>query len=240
MGIQQGLAAIQKHKQDAEDRKAAAQANKVEWLTIPNGKTYEVRFLQELDESGAGYVEANGLGFFATEHSNPDDFRKKALCTIEEGECYGCEQSRLFYKAGDKVRGGGWKAKSRLYINVLVRDDKGEETVKVMSQSNGTKSDVAPMVLEYAIDEGTITDRWWKIKRTGEKSETKYIPRVGQPKDDIDPADYTEKLFDLKNCIREVPYEDQEAHFTTVAERPDVDRDEPASDTPSVDSSEEW
>lgn len=242
MGIQQGLAAIKAHKEEQERRKEAAQANKIDWLTIPDGKTFEIRFLQELDESGAGYVADNGLGFFATEHQNPDDYRKKALCTADEGECYGCEQSRLAYKAGDKERGGGWKAKSRLYVNVLVRDDKGEETVLVSSWANGTRATVAPLVLDYAIDEGTITDRWWKIKRTGEKATTTYMPRVGQPKDDVNPADYTEKLFDLSNAVRAVPYEEQEAHYSIVAARPDSDSSEgeTASATPSVSSDEEW
>lgn len=238
MGIQKGLAAIKQHNEEIEARKAAAAENKLEWLNIPDGKTFEVRFLQELDESGAGYVEGNGLGFFATEHSNPKDYRKKALCTADEGECYGCEQSKAAYKAGNKELGGGWKAKSRLYINVLVRGD-GDEKVVVMSQSNGSKSAIAPLVLEYAVDEGTITDRWWKIKRTGQKAETTYLPRVGQPKDDVNPADYTEKLWDLDKAVRAVPYEEQEAHYSVVAVRPDGDESDGPS-TPPVDNDEVW
>jgi hypothetical protein len=235
MGIQKGLAAIKAHQDEIERRKEAATKNKVDWLNIPDGKTYSIRFLQELDEGAAGYLEKNGVGFFATEHSNPDDFRKKALCTADEGACYGCEQKELAYKSGDNVRGAGWKAKSRLYINVLARDDKGEETVKVMSQPNGSKSVVAPMLLQQAIDEGTITDRWWKIKRTGQKSETSYLPMPGAPKDDVKLGEY--EVFDLSACVREVPYEEQEAHYSVVAERPDTD--EPVSN-PKADTSEEW
>jgi hypothetical protein len=241
MGIQKGLAAIKAHKEE-QDRRKEEGSKKVDWLTIPENKTYEIRFLQELDESGAGYVEGNGLGFYATEHSNPDDFRKKAVCTAEEGRCYGCEQSKAAYNAGDKTRGGGWKAKSRLYINVLFRDEEGNEAVAVMSQANGSKSTIAPLVLEYAVDEGTITDRWWKIKRTGKGSDTNYMPRVGQPKDDVNPADYTDKLFNLDNCIREVPYDEQEAHYSVVAERPAESGGEAVASTSAgrVDSSEEW
>jgi hypothetical protein len=241
MGIQKGLAAIKAFNEEQERRKEAG-ANKVEWLNIPDGETYEIRFLQELDESGAGYVADNGVGFFATEHSNPDDFRKKAVCTAEDGACYGCEQSRLAYAAGDKTRGGGWKAKSRLYINVLARTPKGEEKIAVMSQANGSKSTIAPLVLEYAIDEGTITDRWWKIKRTGQKSDTNYMPRVGQPKDDINPADYSDKLFNLDNCVREVPYAEQEAHYSVTAERPSDsgETESVATSAGKVDSNEEW
>lgn len=240
MGIQEGLDAIKAYKEEQERRKEAADKPKTNWLNIPDGKTYEVRFLQELDKSGAGYSEKNGLGFFATEHSNPDDFRKKALCTIETGECYGCEQKELFYKAKDNVRGGGWKAKSRLYINVLVRDDKGEEYVAVMSQPNGTKSVIAPMLVDEAVEQGTITNAWWKITRTGKGSETAYRARIGQPKNDVNPEDY--ELFDLKNCIREVDYEDQPEHFSVTAERPDSDGGETraASSSGKVDTSEEW
>lgn len=238
MGVQEGLDAIKAYKDEQERRKEAASASKVEWLNIPNGKTYEVRFLQELDKSGAGYSEKNGLGFFATEHSNPDDFRRKALCTIESGQCYGCEQSKAAYKAGDNERGGKWRAKSRLYINVLFRDEKGKEAVAVMSQPNGSKSVIAPMVLDQAVEEGTITDRWWKIKRTGEKSETTYIPRVGQPVDDVNLDDYD--VFDLKaGCVRDVPYDEQAAHYNPAPEQPSEVENSGGAGTP-VDTSDEW
>lgn len=237
MGIKMGLAAIKAYNEEIERRKEAAQSAKVEWLNIPDGQTYEIRFLQELDESGAGYLEQNGLGFFATEHQNPDDYRKKALCTAETGECYGCEQSRLAYKAGDKDRGGGWKAKSRLYINVLARDPKGGEKVAVMSQSNGSKSSVAPLVLEYAVDEGTITDRWWKIKRTGTGSGTSYLPKPATtPKDDVKLDEY--ELFDLTKCVREVPYAEQEAHYTAVVTRTDDEAE--AKPSAATDTSADW
>lgn len=237
MGIKKGLKEIKAYQDELERRKEEASKPKTNWLNIPDGKTYSVRFLQELDEDAPGYSEERGVGFFATEHSNPDDYRKKALCTIEDGACYGCEQKELFYKAGDNARGGGWKAKTRLYINVLVKDDKGKEEVAVMSQANGSKSVVAPMVLQQAIDEGTITDRWWKIKRTGQKAETSYLPMPGAPKDDVKLDEY--ELFDLNNCVRDVPYDEQEAHYSVVAERPEESA-APASSGGSTDTSEEW
>lgn len=240
MGITKGLEAMKKYQAEIDRKKEEAAKPKINWLTIPNGKTFSVRFLQELDESGAGYLEKSGIGIFATEHSNPDDYHKKALCTSDEGACYGCEQREFAYKAGDKERGGKWKAKNRLYINVLVKDDKGEEYVAVMSQPNGSKGVIAQMVLQQAIEEGTITDRWWKIKRTGEGTETVYLPMPGAPKDDVKLDEY--ELFDLSNCYREVPYEEQEAHYSVVARRPDAggEKETVGAAKPSTDTSEEW
>ena len=232
MGIQKGLSAIQAYKEELERRKAAAEAGKINWLKIAPGESVEVRFLQELDESALNYSEKNGLGFFATEHTKPgkDNFMTKCLCSMDDEEqCFGCEQHKKDWKAG-------WKAKSRLYINVLVRRKDGTEEVAVMSQPNGSKSVIAPMLLEYAVENNTITDRWWKITREGEDQETVYKPFVRQPVDDVNPEDH--EVFDLDRCVRKVPYAEQEAFFVGVAS---TDDDEPeTADAGSTSANEEW
>ena len=82
MGIRKGL----KQMQDQEDRKS------VKWLKIPEGSSYRVRFLDDLDESL--HTEGAGVAVMVEEHVSPKDFRKKALCTREEeGHCWACEQA---------------------------------------------------------------------------------------------------------------------------------------------------
>lgn len=202
MGIYEGLDAIRKHKEELEARKAAAEAGKINWLKMEDGETVKIWILQELDRSGHGFHEELGLGFMATEHTNPKDWKRKALCTAEDGQCLGCEKHREDWKAG-------WKQKSRLYVNVLVERKNGDREVAVMSQANGPKSVVAPMILEQAVEEQTVTDRWWKLTRNGEGNETAYLPRPMAPSNDIDVLDYADKVYDLKRAVREVPYEDQ-------------------------------
>ena len=223
MGIYEGLDAIRKHKEEQEARKAAAEAGKINWLKIEPNETVKVWFLQELDRSAEGYVKDAPLGIMATEHTNPENWQKKALCTIDEGQCLGCEKHKEDWKAG-------WRQKSRLYINVLVERQNGDREVAVMSQANGSKSVIAPMLLEMAVDENTITDRWWKITRTGTKAETSYLPRPQAPSKDIDIADYQDKLNDLMRAVRAVPYEDQfDFYFAAPAGQVEEKQDTPAA-----------
>jgi hypothetical protein len=65
------------------------------------------------------------------------------------------------------------------------------------------------MVLDYAVENNTITDRWWKITRTGKKETTAYTPFVYGPSTDVDVSEYSDQLFDLHKAVREVPYEEQ-------------------------------
>lgn len=236
MGIYEGLASIKAKQEADEARRAAAEASNINWLKIDDKETVRVWFLQELDKAATGYVEENGLGMLATEHTNPDNFRRRAVCSIDdEGRCVGCERHAADRKAG-------WYAKSRLYINVLVERKNGDREVAVMSQANGSKSVIAPMVIEYAIDKGTITDRWWKIKRTGTGNKTQYTPMPGDPSTDIDPADYSDEVFDVHKAVREVPYEEQFDHYFKTDDE-DSGPKPPSSDEGSKSSGsldEEW
>ena len=234
MGIYQGLDKIKKYKEEQEARKAAAEAGNINWLKINDGEAVKIWFLQELDAGAEGYHEENGLGFLATEHTNPKDFRRKALCSMDDEEqCLGCEKHREDWKAG-------WKAKSRLYINVLVERKNGDREVAVMSQANGSKSVIAPMVLEYAVENNTITDRWWKITRTGEKETTSYSPFVYGPSTDVDPTEYADQIMDLNRCVRAVPYDEQfDFYFASRDTSSDTPKEEPTSKGSSS-PDEEW
>ena len=233
MGIQKGLKAIQAYNEELERRKEAAEAGKINWLKMEDGESVEVRYLQELDESAENYSEKNGLGIFATEHTKPgkQNFMVKALCSMDDEEqCKGCEYHKADWKAG-------WKAKSRLYINVLVRRKDGTEEVAVMSQSNGAKGVIAKMLLDYAIENNTVTDRWWKITRNGEGESTTYTPFVRNPVDDVNPEDY--EVFDLNRCVRTVPYAEQEAFYIGVADK-DAEPEGATSDAGNSSANAEW
>ena len=141
MGIVRGLKDLNKalDKPTYND----SDSTKGRWVKLEDGESVKVRFLQELDPDSPSYNEKNGLGFIAVEHTNPKDYRRKALCTMEDqGKCYGCEQHRKDYKAG-------WKGRSRLYINVLVDDGKEDPYVAILSQGSSGKT-VTPTLIEYA------------------------------------------------------------------------------------------
>jgi hypothetical protein len=204
MGIVRGLKNInQRVEQENAPREGGP---KVNWLKLKDGETVRLRFLQELDEESPGYNEKAGVGFLAVEHQAGQNFKRRGVCSYDdEGRCFGCEQHAKDFKAG-------WRPKSRLYINVLVLRDGADPEVSVLAQGNGPKS-VTTWLLEYAGDVGSITDRTFKMKRTGSgQTDTSYTLTPGK-EDDVQYDVTQHELFDLDNVVREVPYDDQEKFY---------------------------
>jgi hypothetical protein len=204
MGIVKGLKDLNKVMDKPQS--SGGEGSKARWVKLEDGESVKIRFLQELDPDSPNYNEKNGLGFIAVEHTNPKDYRRKALCSMDDqGKCFGCEQHRKDYKAG-------WKGRSRLYMNVLVDDGKEDPYVAILSQGSSGKT-VTPTLIEYAGEMGSITNLMWRIKRTGTKTDTSYtiIPLA---KDET-PFDYSSlELYKLEEtAVRDLPYTDQEDFF---------------------------
>lgn len=203
IGIVRGLKNINSHI-EAEEAKFSGSGDKAKWFKLADKQSVKVVFLQELDEDSPNYSAKNGLGFIAVEHQSPANFRRKALCTIDdEGACWACEEHSKDWKKG-------WKQKSRLYINALVDDGIVDPYVVVLSQGNGPKS-ITPSLIEQAGEIGTITDKYFKVKRSGAgQTDTSYLlTPLGAH--DLNVEDY--ELFDLDSVVRQVPYAEQEAHY---------------------------
>lgn len=205
MGIVRGLKGINAHL-DAEEAKfsGSGDSTPTKWFKLNDKQAVKVLFLQELDPDSPNFSEKNDLGFLAVEHVNPENWRRKAVCSIDdEGACYGCEQHSKDWKAG-------WKQKTRLYINVLVDNGTDEPYVAVLSQGNGPKS-ITPSLIEQAGEMGTITDKWFKVKRSGAGAmDTSYLlTPLGAHDKNVEDFE----LFDLEKALRQVPYAQQEAHY---------------------------
>ena len=210
MGIIKGLAKqdeleaeLARRRQARED---AANAPRANWFKLDDGKSVKVRFLQELDMDSPNYSAKNDIGFIAIEHSAPSDFRRKALCTRDDGaDCWACEQHETDYKAG-------WKPGSRLYINAVLNPETDNEEVVVISQGTSGKA-ITPTLREYAGETGSITDREWKITRNGKGTETSWTIIAFDKKEFTkNVEDY--EIFDLeKVAVRNVPYEEQETFY---------------------------
>lgn len=214
MGILTGLKAINKHQEDLAAKKAAREAQgdrvKTEWLRLKDQQSVKSKFLQELDADSPHYSKKNGLGFLVVEHSNPDNFKAKAACSLDaEGRCYGCERHEALQ--GTVGYEGGWRQKTRLYINALVDDGVNEPHVVIVSQGNGAKS-ITPTLIEYATETGSITNRHFKIKRNGGGfNDTSYLAMALGEDTSVNVEDY--ELFDLNEVVRQPSYDEQEAHY---------------------------
>jgi hypothetical protein len=208
MGIVKGLSAL--NQQMEHKSHSSGDTPKGRWLAVKDGQSLKVRFMQEIDPDSSSYVEKAGLAFIAIEHTNPTDYRRKALCTIEDqGRCFGCEQYRRDPKSG-------WKGRQRFYANVLVDDGVEDPYVAIFSQGVGPKS-ATQEVVSYAGETGSITNLNWKLKRSGSGTETNYsiIPLPTGDAKEIDFDKY--ELFDLeKTAVRDVPYADQENFYLGI------------------------
>jgi hypothetical protein len=202
------LGKINAQREEVARKRAAADddGKKAVWFKLADGESKKVRFLQELDGDSPNYSEKNDLGFVAVEHTGPgaDGWKRRALCTADEGECYPCQKRREDWE--------NWKKPgTRLYINAVVNPGEDDEEVVIIAQGTSAKS-ITPNLLDYAGETGSITDRVWKIKRDGTGTDTSYTASAFDKKEfDKSVEDY--ELHDLNKAVRNVPYEDQQAYF---------------------------
>jgi hypothetical protein len=178
---------------------------KVRWLKLADGQSVKIRFVEELDEESASYDPNRGLAIVVKEHTNPKDFKRKAVDTMDtEGRDWAEEMHRKDPKAG-------WRARLRFYCNVLVDD--GLEPPYVAIWSMGiSKQSAFNNIREYALDTGSISNLEWKLKRNGSGTETNYTLLPSKP--DSEPFSWSEiEPFPLDLALRKVPYAEQEAFY---------------------------
>lgn len=208
MGILKGLKAME--QLDRPSASAGGDGTKVRWLKLEDSQSVKVRFINELDEDSPNYDAARDVAIVVSEHTNPKDYKRKAVCTMDsEGRCFGCEMARRQTEADRKQ--GSWRARFRYYTNLLVDDGMEEPYVSVWSQGVGKQS-AFNTLKEYAIDTGSISNRSWRMKRQGSGTDTTYIILPGDPDNEkynwgnIEP-------FNLEKVVRQVPYAEQESFY---------------------------
>ena len=56
---------------------------KVRWLKLADGQSVKIRFIEELDEDSSNYNDKRGLALVVKGHTNPKDYKRRALDTME-------------------------------------------------------------------------------------------------------------------------------------------------------------
>lgn len=202
MGVIKGLKAIEKISSGAP---SVSEGQRVVWLKLEDGQSAKIRFLNELDADSPHYNPKFDVAVVVQEHSNPKDYKRKAVCTADtEGRCFGCEMARKEPKST-------WRAKNRYYTNVLVDD--GVESPYVAVWSQGIfKQSAFNTIKEYFLDTGSVSNLTWKIRRQGTGTNTNYVLLPTTP--DTKPFDSNNLTpFNLEKVVREVPYSEQEAFY---------------------------
>lgn len=203
MSIYTGLKKINESMEKSS--RPASAGPRVRWLKLEDGQSVKIRFANELDEDSKYYDAERGAAIVVREHQNPKDYRRKAICTMEdEGRDWAEEMHRKDPKAG-------WGGRLRFYINVLVDDGMEEPYIAVWSMGVA-KSPTFSTIREYAIESDGISNMQWKLKRNGKGTETNYVLMPGPT--DSEPFDWSQfEVFPLENAVRKVPYSEQEAYY---------------------------
>jgi hypothetical protein len=178
---------------------------RVRWLKLTDGQAVKIRFVEELDEDSPSYSADRGLSVVVKEHTNPKDYRRKAVDTMEsEGRDWAEEMHRKDPKAG-------WRGRLRFYCNVLVDDGIEEPYVAIWSMGV-SKQSAFNTIREYAMETGSISNLTWKVKRSGSGTETSYTLIPSAP--DSEPYKWgNAEPFDIDLALNNVPYAEQEAYY---------------------------
>jgi hypothetical protein len=178
---------------------------KVRWLKLADGQSVKIRFIEELDEDSSSYSEERGLALVVKEHTNPKDYRRKAVDTMDtEGRDWAEEMHRKDPKAG-------WRARLRFYCNVLVDDGLEDPYVAIWSMGV-SKQSAFNTIREFALETGSISNQTWKLKRNGQGTETSYTLIPSTP--DKEPFIWADiRPYPLESALSKVPYAEQEAFY---------------------------
>lgn len=212
MGIAKGLKAMEQAMGNQRNVGGGDTGGlKVRWLKLEDNQSIKVRFVSELDEDSPNYSPDRDLAIVVSEHTNPKDYKRKAVCTLEsEGRCYGCEMARK-ETMEDRKRGGSWRPRLRFYCNLLVDDGMESPYVAVWSQGVGKQS-AFNTIREYVLDTGSISNITWRMKRQGSGTDTTYVLLPTTP--DTVPFDWSGvEPFALEKVVREMPYAEQENFY---------------------------
>jgi hypothetical protein len=178
---------------------------RVRWLKLADGQAVKIRFIEELDEESSNYSSDRGLSLVVKEHTNPKDYRRKAVDTMEsEGRDWAEEMHRKDPKAG-------WRGRLRFYCNVLVDDGLEDPYVAIWSMGVSKQSSFNT-IREYALETGSISNLTWKLKRNGQGTETSYTLIPSAP--DSEPFGWGNvEPFNLEVALNNIPYAEQEAYY---------------------------
>lgn len=169
------------------------------YFTVAAGESYRIRFRQELTEDAKYYDEEIGTGITIPVVTSPINWKWKAASTAGLDKfnyrCWATEQS---------IHDKAWRPKPHLVINIAVETEPGVWEPRVLDTTFNQRH-VGLILIEYAKEFGSITDRYYKISRTGTgPSDTNY---------NLIPLESTE----MPDSIKELPMHDLESLYMTLS-----------------------
>ena len=180
------------------------------FIYLRDGDNYKVRFRQELTEDGANHNDDAGTSVVVPVVTSPINWKYKAMSTAGLAEsdyrCWATEQ------IGNDRR---WKPRPVLLINAAVEVEPGQWEPRIIETVLTNPRHIGQTIIEYAETYGTITDRYYKFSRTGSGPQDTSYTLIPLETAEEPEAIANLQMHDLDNVYKVIPYEQQEAFFTT-------------------------
>ena len=196
-------------KKTIEDSSSSSGTGK-RFIYLRDGDNYKVRIRQELTEDGANHKDEAGTGVVVPVVTSPINWKYKAMSTAGTAEsdyrCWATEQ------IGNDRR---WKPRPVLLINAAVEIEPGQWEPRIIETVLTNPRHIGQTIIEYAETYGTITDRYYKFSRTGSGPQDTSYTLIPLETADEPEAITNLQMHDLDNVYKVIPYEQQEAYYTT-------------------------
>jgi hypothetical protein len=208
MAVYKTLANL-KNKVDNESKGGGGK----KFLTLKDRDAFKIRFLQELTIDSKNFNESRGAAAIVAVHKSPLDFKKQMACTADNEEmgfkCWACEQT---------VKDPKWRPQTHFVVNVAVLDENKNWSTMILDQTFNQRH-IGATLVEYATEFGTITDRSYKVSRSGSKMhDTNYTLIPIETGDE--PTEFADlEMHDVLSVYRVMPYNEQ-SDFMTSTEEP--------------------
>lgn len=194
---------------DLEKNIPSASGGSKKFFSIQSGETFKIRFRQELTEDSKFYDENSGTAITVPVVTSPINWKWRAASTASLADynyrCWASEQ------IGKDSR---WKPKAHLLINVAVETSPGTWEARIIDTTFNQRH-IGLILIEYAKEFGTITDRYYKYSRTGSGAQDTNYTLIPLDQGAMPEAISGLPMHDLNNVYQTIPYAKQEAFFTT-------------------------
>lgn len=217
------LADVLKKRQEAAER---ADRPKIDYFSLANNNPARIRFLQELDPDAPNYDKDKGSALFLVEHTSPQQFTRKAICTMEtEGRCFACEMNQ----EQPKER---WWSRINMYVQVF---DAKDEKVKVLSRS--APGPFFDQLVDWANEEneehpGSVVGPTFKISKGPNKTDSWVVTKTNRV---LELPDVVE-LVDLTQAVgANVEYDKQRNFYLPKGDSEPEPEDESIDNDPKMD-----
>ena len=179
------------------------------FFTLSAGESKKIRFRQELTEDSKYYNDDAGTGIIVPVVSSPINWKWRVASTSSMPEfnyrCWATEQVAVDSR---------WKPKPHLLINIAVETEPGVWEPRIIDTSFNQRH-IGLILMEYAKEFGTITDRYYKYSRTGSGAQDTNYSLI--PLDQSEMPEQIAKLpmHQLDKVYLTLPYDKQQAYLTT-------------------------